>query len=841
MAIARLQRAFPSAYAGYRVSIRDASSGQPARLYSSLLGGLVTATGNTLVNSAGQLDTFLDGSRQYSLTVYDPRGRKADSVLGLSVEGQVSSGEQVAAHEATFDPHPQYLTPVEANSAYATADQGTKADTALQASAILPQTNAITSSTHATITASTTAIGTNTKNLAPAFVRSIGQSTSVAAAIEAFSAAMPKDARWNDPRIPEQGVIEFDAGVYTLEKPVVIDLSSATTSRYGLTLRGQGNETTKFITSTTAAKATFCDPFGDGVWRMMRIHSSVNGVLDSVRLEDFGLVQYFTQNGDGTTRFADPCRTLETNYINSARYSNLTVYIRSLTALSSDQVAYYIRRNYYGGMLNCRAHGFIVTNAGYNLQGSLASRRGGRGFHFEENNAFTATKILSTGFDAGLHLQFEDGFSAFGVDIEHTNKSITLADRCKNVEIRGVRDEKHTIESGGQTVEAPADTWLVKFSSTCTDNIVQVASGANSPTVANVIDLSPTRSNRVLTSTQAYVSIRTPVPLTPVNAGVTSTTNTLDLPLGHTGTDVTEISWPGSYNQNRAWTFTIDPRIGAVTVRMFIKRISGDGMMIPRLETTDNNPVFYGTLIDPLRRYQASGLAGTIHLADSGHSWAAGTLTLTARRAHQLQVGMRLQAGTTLGALASGTNLYVASTPSPYTFTALTSDPGAIAVNSTITVPFDMQNWLAQPNVTADWVETIAVLATRTTIQAITLNGASKPVITLDGTATNWGLATGITVNLHGFVDPRLNTNYTIGAGDISGSTLTLAGLAAMPDLVTTPSAAIDTLDPLPRYGYLGLRDLRITMRGVTTSGTACVWRCTDPVVHLGVHKTMVL
>jgi hypothetical protein len=52
------------------------------------------------------------------------------SLAGKETAGAAAAA--VAAHEASADPHPGYLTPAEANAAYATAAQGAKADTAIQ-------------------------------------------------------------------------------------------------------------------------------------------------------------------------------------------------------------------------------------------------------------------------------------------------------------------------------------------------------------------------------------------------------------------------------------------------------------------------------------------------------------------------------------------------------------------------------------------------------------------------------------------------------------------------------------------------------------------------------------
>lgn len=774
--------------------------------------------------------------------------------------------------------------------------------------ALSPVRSSITSNT--TVDSSTTAIGTFGMNLSPAFVRSIGASTAVAAAMEALSAAMPKNSRWNDPRVTEQGVIELAPNLYTLEKGVLIDISTASTSRYGLTIRGQGPETTRLYAPPTASAAGFKDIYGDGIWRMFKVSSSLNNTVDSVRLEGFGLVQYFTQGGDGASRLTDPCRTLEMNYVNNSRLEDLGVYIRSLNALSRDQRAYYIRRNYYGGMQNCRAFGFRVTSATFtaslsgttmtvtavssgaipiydllnglgvsngtfvlsqvsgtaggvgvysvstsqtvasksmftspvaNTSGHAGVRRGGVGYYFEENNAYTASKILSTGFDSAAIADFEDGLSIFGLDIEHSNKGLTFINTCLNNEIRGVRNEMHVLETGGAAVENLSEMWLSKFSTTSRDNTIQMSAGPNNPNISSIIDLSDDKSNRVISNQLNYRQITTPIVTTPAVSGLTVSTNSTDIPPNSSVSSVTEITWSGVYNHNRSWTFTVDPRIGSVTIRMDIRRVSGDGMMVPRIETVDNMPIYYALLIDRFQRYQAVGLYSTVFVALTGNSWSSGFLTLKTTRAHLLQAGMRLQVGTGIGSLAAGTNLYIAEVVGDYSFkVALVSDPGAISQGATLTIPFDMQNWLGQPDVTSNWREINVPIKVRTSVKGMSLDVNSKPVLTLDMTGVNYGLTTGVQLALHGFVDSRLNTDYTVLAGDVSGSTLTLTGLSAMSDLVTSGASVALDGDTIPGYGYVGIKTLRVTMRGVTTSGTTCIWRCTDPVIVRGTHREMI-
>jgi hypothetical protein len=683
------------------------------------------------------------------------------------------------------------------------------------------------------ITASSMSTGTSANRLAPAFVRSIGASNAVAVAMEAFSQAMPKDARWNEPRVVEQGVIELGAIAYALDKTITINIANASASRVGLTIRGQGSESTKFVASSTSSAANFKG--ADNIWRMIQITSSVNsGNLDTIVLEKFGLFNYFTQNGDGVTRISDDVRVLDTNYINNSRYNNLSIYSRNLTALSRNQFNYYIRRNYYGAMFQCQSISFGHANAGIGLTGTAATRRCGVGYAFEENNAFQVHKIFTTGSDSAILLKYEDGFAAYGVDIEHSNKGFTLIDKCQNVRIYGVRDEMHMIQaSGASAVEAPEEMYLARFSTSSENNRIEMAAGSSCPTIGQlaVVDQSSGRSNKVISNQGSYAITSTPLVTTAAVSGLTVATST-DVPYNSSAATSTEVAWPGAYNNNRSWTFAVDPEVGSITTRMWIKRVSGDGMMNARLETSDNIPVYYGYLGDVSRRFAASGLALTIDLQTTGHSYAAGSLTLLTKRAHLLQPGMRIQAATAIGTIASSTNLYVATTPTPQSLTVVVADPGTIGTTASLTVPSDMTDWLAQSPVT-NWRELVSPIRIRNAVTAIALNGTNNPQLTFESPVSTLGMVTGSVIKLHGFKDSRLNIDYTPVAGDLSGNVLTLSTVTAAGLVVTAAGAGIDQ-DTSPRYGYGGVKNLRVVLRGLTTSGTACVWRCTDPVILRG-------
>lgn len=75
-------------------------------------------------------------------------------------------------------------------------------------------------------------------------IKNQGASSAVALAMETFSGSMTKNGKLTSPTNPEQGVIQFGAGVWTMEKTCAINLSGAGVSRFGLCIRGQGDGST---------------------------------------------------------------------------------------------------------------------------------------------------------------------------------------------------------------------------------------------------------------------------------------------------------------------------------------------------------------------------------------------------------------------------------------------------------------------------------------------------------------------------------------------------------------------------------------------------------------------
>ena len=796
---------------------------------------------------------------------------------------------------------------------------------------------------------------------APALVKSIGFSNAVAVAMEAFSAALPKNGRYNSPAVTEQGVIELDKRLYTADRTIKIDLTGASVSRQGLTIIGQGCETSKLYAPATSSAANFKDVDGD--YCMLRITGDGSGKVSKLVLRDFAAVNYFTQGGDGTTRLTDPMKLIKVTYSDSLRVENVQVYTRNGTALLKNQFGFYFKNNYYAKLRNLISTFFPHASAGVAMNNTSSSRLPGVGFGFEENNSIQAYGLQATGANLGFYMKFEQGLAILGGDIETCNKGFLFDDRTQDCQVRGVRAEFHQIDST-TVAEDPSEIYLAAFSELSHNNVLEVALGASLPRVWPVIDRSASKSNFADTPQSFRSAISKGVTLTAGVSGLTVSTNTTDLPPGYEAASVTEVAWPGSYNQNRSWTFSVNPKVGSVMVRQWLKRVSGDGMMATRLESIDNQPIYQGSLIDPDTRFANASLT-TIPIANTGSSWTSsngGELTLPTTRPHYLQPGVRV----TLNPVGGTPSAYVKRSPtSTSVVLSYGSDPGSITTG-TLGVPSDMLQWLGARDVTDDWQEFVQAMQVRYAVNVLALTPADIPYVGMTPIAPeNTGIAAGVVMNLHGFRDSRVNLDYTIALGNIdnpnkriyltggvastiltftgnpaNGDTFTIAGkvytfqttltnsdgnvkigatstesrdylvaaitlgsgagtnYAASMSLNTTVTAWAETnvstiryarivakspgtagnsiavtetstnasfggatlsggtttaavtaagLDTTPNgvdttqsfYGYIGHTAMRVVLRGLTTNATACVWRCSDPIVAPGHRQVL--
>lgn len=661
----------------------------------------------------------------------------------------------------------------------------------------------------------------------PAFVRSIGASNAVALAMEQLSAAMPGGRV--DPRVVEQGVIQFDARSYTLEKAVKLDLSGAAPSKFGLTLRGLGSETTRFVAQPNAAAANFKG--ADNIWRMFQITAGVSGKALRIKVEGIGFVSYFTQNSDGTSRLTDAARVIDIRYAEHLILQDVQTYMRTPNSLSMDQFGFYIRQCYYARLANLRAQNFILVSdlsASYN--NGTAPRLGGVGYCFDENNAIQGYGLNATGCNLAFWLRNESGAFISGGDVETTNKVVLMSHGSAGNTIVGLRNEQHYLDSQ-VALEVPAERFAAMFTESTEYNTVSFTGMATVPTKSHrSVDLSIGKTNRFSTPFSVEMQ-RSKLTLTEAATGVTMSASA-DLPAFSAA--AREMTWAGTYGSNHAYVSPVlDPAAaGGLSISQTYKRVSGDGMVAPFVFASGGGSIFRGLIVD--QRRSALEMPLLITGTPSWNAANGGELTVQLTRSHLCQRGLR---GTTtgLGGIANGTAFYIRAVPTNDTLViGPIANPGAVS-GASLTLSGESAVWVDLPDVSDDWVNFNCFVPLNQAVSAISLNGSNNPVLTLSNIGT-FGLAPGVVVKCHGFKDTRLNVTFTIGASDISGNNLTLSTVTAVGLDVSTAAASnpVETA-----YGKVGLTQVRLLVRSVTSSGSACVWRFTDPIIVPGLVSTI--
>ena len=666
---------------------------------------------------------------------------------------------------------------------------------------------------------------------APSIVKSIGFSNAVAAAMEALSDAMPKNAQANTPTVPEQGVIELGCGSWTLEKTLDINLTGASVSRYGLTIRGQGVSSTQLLVPSAAAPAAFKG--GDGIWRALSIGADGGGKVSNLRLEGFAVLSYATQGGDGSTYLADPCRWLDLKSATGSRLESMYVYMRRPTALSLNQYLYSLSSCYYTSLDDVRAYVQPSNVNGIAVNGTSKARKGGVGFRLESNNAITITAPYCFGANLCFHLIDEDGASIIGGYSEGHNKVILFGGDSNGNRMLAHRAEfNHAVST--IPMESLSEIYLAQFAEGTALNYVEQYS--KTPIGSDRNEYGAAGTNRVSVLTR---HVPTPYPATNLitgwtnGSGVTTASNA-DVPakLDPSIASSTEITATGSFNQNRySNAITVDPDLGSVWYRVLCKRISGAGMLSPELvSNTPGSSIVYGATPQqtPLSWSMAT-------LPVSGVAWAGGKLTVTFSVPHGFQAGMRIRNAVAWGTLAINSEMYVESSTE---FTAVLiaaaagtiSDPGVVTVPTTASVVSPMDRWLGCADITGDWREFAANIQIRFNVTvAPVLDGSNYAVVAVG----LLNLTTGAKVKLSGFADARINGAYTVLSGDITGENLTLSGRGAMVGLNAAATGHDSTTAGF--YGQVGLTELKAQWR-VTTTNTAqpIVWRIAGEQVMQG-------
>lgn len=657
-------------------------------------------------------------------------------------------------------------------------------------------------------------------------LRNVGASSALALAMETLSGAMPKNVRWTEPRAPEQGVIELGAGRWDLEKTFRLDLSGTGTSRYGLTIRGQGPQSTHLVVNTNASPTNFRG--GDGIWRAIHVTNDQDNRTQALTLEKFGLVSYATQGGDGSTPLSDPCRWIELIFALRTRMSDMTMYMRYPTALSMNQYHIAMDSCYYSRLESIYATFFQTSSMGTALDGTSKNRKGGVAFRFKNNNALTCTNLTVNGCNLGFHLINENGIAIYGGATEQHNKSFLFDGNSSGNIVSGHRAEFNQ-QNSSIPLEATEETYFARFAEGTSDNYVEQYSTSIVP--LNLIqDFSWDRTNRV--SARGRPQFVRPAPTNLIAGGWTNSYGITEAAGGSaptlldpTVTTSVQLTVDGSYNRQRySQPIAVDPAWGSVWYRVICKRVSGAGMFAPEICAKNGlgNVVVYWS---PVHGADGKWLSfSTIPV--SGVVWGSGKLTVTTLVPHGLQAGMHITNTAAWGSLASGTSMFVESaTEMAFVLIAALggtiADPGSVTVPTTVSITSEQRRWRFAGDVTSDWREFAGNVPIRVNITtAPTVNGSTQAVI---NGAQLLGLGTGAKIRLSGFADPRLNVDYTVQAGDVSGNSLTLSGLGALSGLVTTPTG--HGADSAGFYGQVGLTELRAMWRFVSSNaGQSSVW-----------------
>ncbi len=682
----------------------------------------------------------------------------------------------------------------------------------------------------------------------PGLITRYGQSTAIDAIMANLFNAMPEDGRSSSPILAEGDRIIVGPGVWTLAAPVVA--SETTGSRFGVTIEGSGTSTSLIVGPSTGSAATFRS---DGTtWRGFDLRPNASGLQQEWAFKNIGFKCMFTQGGDGTTNLTDALKFIDTDYLVKVLFQDCNFYLREPTHRSTNQYLLYLKRAYYASLRNVVFEGFVQASAGAAMDGSTVSGYGGIGLGIEECNALTVHGITANGLHIGCSMQSEHGSYISGAKMEHTNIGFEFKNDCYGIVVSGGYREQHKLDNstpfGTRTQEA-----IAVFGANTRNNLVSLAQGQSDPRIVNYVDRSPSQSNAVVVNGQ-YISNSTSArPLVGARTLSTATVSAVaDAPAGFPSQNANAVSWSGSYGEGVYWPITIDPRAGSIKLTWGIKRISGDGMMVPLLTSaglTGSSNTAWGYLLDPYRRHEnASAGVPDIDIAASGNSWSSannGEVTLTFKRPHLLNTGMRVQSSGTVGTMTAGTNLYVRSVTSETVAvfglaSGTLADPGSITSGS-VTIPSDMYQWLGQPDATRDWLVLDRTLPVSYNVVGISLDGSNIPVITLDRTCAAAGIINGSKLMVWGFNDSRLDgVAYTATTGDISGSTITLTALGAMATLDVS-SAADNGLDTTAVYGKIGFTELYAALIGKTTGAAACVWRCTRPYVTPGARGPAVV
>ncbi|MBS0299974.1 MAG: hypothetical protein JSR32_08640 [Proteobacteria bacterium] len=161
------------------------------------------------------------------------------------------------------------------------------------------------------------------------------------AAIDEAIDAVPKGQVYNDPRIPEGGIVYFPGGKYKIN--TTLDLSSGETvdgHRQGLHLKGDGMLTTILYSDTLTTMI------------------QANTAVDSLSISDMSIICFANFTGLGTLE-----SVLSFISCLKVRLNRVKIYVRYPGARNTDCVLLYLENCYYSQIFSCETVSFVVPTA----------------------------------------------------------------------------------------------------------------------------------------------------------------------------------------------------------------------------------------------------------------------------------------------------------------------------------------------------------------------------------------------------------------------------------------------------------------------------------------------
>jgi hypothetical protein len=571
------------------------------------------------------------------------------------------------------------------------------------------------------------------------------------AAIDAAIDAVPKGQVYNDPRIPEGGIVYFPGGKYKIN--TTLDLSSGETvdgHRQGLHLKGDGMLTTILYSDTLTTMI------------------QANTAVDSLSISDMSIICFANFTGLGTLE-----SVLSFISCLKVRLNRVKIYVRYPGARNTDCILLYLENCYYSQIFSCETVSFIVPTAEkHNISFAANTNTfGSTHIRSKNNNALYIKDHYWGNPYRGMHLINDDGISIHGGAIESYVQGFLFESSSGNI-LRDVRFETHP-ESYMQ-YDGDGTQYSVMFDEHSSNNLIDTAGYLLQSNMAD-LGFKDYNGNNIIKNhnlpkkhapinlikngdfrNQYYLKGSTKIiPGWIDNSSAAMANETSDLPpepgITRALKVTTNINTAGFYT-----TLTLDPaRFFSLAFKFWMKRLSGDHTL--RFMLYDPGSTSYLVINAP------ENIGSTLTRRESGLpissvSWSGGVLTInTATQNHFVKVNQRIAlAGFTVSG-TSLTNTYtVSSVIDKDTFTlAVAANPGTISVVGTygrigIEDVADFDSWSKYTGFIRLRVPVTAVDDTGSNVMLTT----SKNHLIPNSVSAN--------VKLYGFSNPNYNGTFAI-------------------------------------------------------------------------------